>query len=301
MQLRKMSLMLTVLGAVGMMLTGCGGDEQTLTCSADTDCLESEICHPNAKVCVQTCTAGADCPDTAKTCEALDTSSASSPKICKCSTDALCNTGRETADLTCSSAYKVCVPSGTAGGCTTNADCASGQTCQAGVCKAPTTGSTCSGEGKSTCNYGEYCSSSTCAAVPAPTCDNYQNFTDRTKLGTTGPITFKAVTTSATTDTTWCAGAGTPKRVKVTISAYSNTPFPQDKDQLNGLFWVQVNGSPKSATDIISASAGNYTVTGTNRERADIVLNFCVAADSQTLSTGVYFTGGNFFCYRANY
>ncbi|PTL82538.1 hypothetical protein DAT35_17200 [Vitiosangium sp. GDMCC 1.1324] len=67
------------------------------------------------------------------------------------------------------------------------------------------------------------------------------------------------------------------------------------------MFWVQVDGTKKSAPAIISSSPGNYTVTGTNRERADITLSFCVADTSKTLSTAFYFANGNFFCYQANY
>ncbi len=174
MQIRKMTLMLAALGALSMTLTGCpeGDGRESLTCTDNAGCLENEICHPTAKVCVQTCTAGADCPDSSKTCEAIGgTSDQSAQMICKCSTDALCQTDERISDastLTCSTTSKVCVPPGTTPACTTNADCTGGQVCDTatGTCKAPTTGATCSGEGKSTCNYGEFCSSSTCAAVP---------------------------------------------------------------------------------------------------------------------------------------
>jgi len=300
MQLRKMTLMLVALGAMSMVLTGCPEDAPTLTCSADADCLESELCHPNAKVCVQKCTSSAECPDTAKTCEALDPANASSQKICKCSTTALCNTGRETADLVClTETYKVCAPK-----CSTDTDCAADQTCDttAGVCKPKsTTGNTCSGEGRTTCNYGEFCSSSRCAAVPAPTCDNYQNFTQKNQLGTTGPIIFRANTESAAVDSFCGTGSATPKRVRVKLSAYSNTPFPDDKDDLNGFFYVTVNGNQNSGPALISTSAGNYVVTGTNRDRADMIVSFCVAQNSTTLSLGFYFRSGNFLCYQANY
>jgi hypothetical protein len=120
------------------------------------------------------------------------------------------------------------------------------------------------------------------------------------ELGTTGPIIFNAVTTSATTDTNFC-GTSSPKRVKVTVSAYSNTPFPQTKDELNSYFYVQVAGTKLSGPSTISSTSGNYTVTGTNRDRADMVMNFCVESTSTTLSLGFYFMSGNFFCYQASY
>ncbi|MFY0524024.1 hypothetical protein ACN28I_12925 [Archangium gephyra] len=299
MQLRKMTLMVAMLGAMSMVLTGCpDGGRESLACTADTDCDTSEICHPNAKMCVQTCTIGDDCPESSKTCEAI--SATNSTKICKCATDALCQRDERVSDasgLTCSNG--VCTsPGGTTPACTTDANCASGQVCSNGTCTAAS--ATCSGEGKSTCAYGQFCSSNTCAAVPAPTCENYENFTQRNELGTTGPIIFKAVTTSAALDS-FCGTGSTPKRVRVTVSAYSSTPFPATKDELNGLFYVRVAGVKVDGSDIISSSAGNYTVTGTNRERADFVMSFCVAEASDTLSIGAYFTNGNFFCYQANY
>lgn len=306
MQLRKMTLMLAALGAVGMMLTACGGEgRESLTCSTDADCLENEICHPDAKVCVQTCTTSSDCPNSAKECSALGGSSSMKDSlICKCSTDQLCQGDTRVSDasaLVCLSGSSVCGPKGTTPACTKDTDCASGQVCDttSGTCKASTVGNACTGEGQSICTYGEFCSSSKCAAVPAPTCENYQNFTARDQLGKTGPIIFKAVTTSAALDG-FCPSSA-PKRVKVTVSAYSSTPFPQTKDELNGMFWVNVSGTPASATALISSSAGNYTVTGTNRERADIVLSYCVASSSTTLSTAFYFTNGNFFCHQASY
>ncbi len=62
--------MLVALSALGMLLPACrnGAD---LSCSTDLDCLESEVCHPDQKVCVQLCTTSADCPETAKSCAVM--------------------------------------------------------------------------------------------------------------------------------------------------------------------------------------------------------------------------------------
>lgn len=70
------------LSALGLMVMGCEADPTYLDCAVDKDCLESEICNPDTMLCVQVCTTSANCPDTAKTCEAL---SADNPtKICRC-------------------------------------------------------------------------------------------------------------------------------------------------------------------------------------------------------------------------
>jgi hypothetical protein len=320
MQLRKTLVMLTALSALSLVMTGCPSDEtSSLTCSADTDCIESEICHPTAKVCVKTCTAGADCPSSAKTCAALSTTD--SRLVCQCATDTLCNSDGAT-DLVCSNLDKVCAPK-----CTSDAACGTGRTCDTatGQCKAGSTGGTCSpacgagqvcdtstrtcvnngaactGEGQSTCVYGsQFCSSSACTALPAPTCQNYTNLSNKSVLGTTGVITYSARVASAATDTAFCGTTDT-KRVKIAVSAYSSTPFPATKDDLSGFFFVLVDGMPKSGTAAVSSSAGNYTVSGTNRERAEIVVSFCRPPDSTTLSTGFYFTSGNFLCFQATY
>ena len=303
MQLRKMTLMFAALSVASLMMACDGGGRTTLACSATTDCLANELCHPQAGVCVQTCTASTDCPESAKDCSALSTTD--STKVCKCSTSELCqrDTRVEGATLTCLSGYSVCSDQSAPAKCTSNAQCSAGQTCNAstGACEtAPAEGAACSGEGLTTCAYGQYCSSSKCSALPAPTCDNYQAFPKKGDLGTTGSIIFKASVVSTATDTTFCRGTNN-QRVKINVSAYSSTPFPQTKDELNGLFYVQVAGTTLDGSDTISSSSGNYTVTGTNRDRADFIMNFCVAPSSTTLSLGVYFTGGNFFCYQANY
>jgi hypothetical protein len=304
MQLRKMMLVLTALGAMSGLMAGCGDDggDGPTTCVSNDECAaDTEICHPTAGVCVQTCNSGADCPDTAKTCAPLGGSGPSAnTNICQCSTDVLCNGGAdaETSDLVCSNLDNVCVTK-----CASDADCGTGRVCNegSGQCEEDnTTGGTCTGEGRSTCTYGQVCTNNTCSALPAPACENYQNFPNKSVLGTTGPILFKAETVGAATDTNFCP-AGQPKRVRIRLSAYSNTPFPQTKDELNGLFYVRVAGTQLSGPSIISSSAGNYTVTGTNRDRADIIINLCVESTSTTTSTGFYFTNGNFLCFQSTY
>jgi len=165
MQRWKRTWRLVALGAMGLVQTACGTGTYDLTCSVDKDCLESELCHPDAKVCVQTCTSSADCPDS-RDCSAL--SPTNTQTICKCSTSQLCNRDREEADLACDPTYKVCV-----GKCSADADCAAGQTCDmtTSVCKAAA--QTCNPANQpGTCSYGQVCSATAnkCEAAPQGTC-----------------------------------------------------------------------------------------------------------------------------------
>lgn len=93
MRLREMTWRFIAPGVVGMMLAACGSGGYDLTCSGAEDCLESELCHPTDKVCVQLCTTMTDCPPKAVDCAAL--SDRSEPKICKCPPKTACVSDRE--------------------------------------------------------------------------------------------------------------------------------------------------------------------------------------------------------------
>ncbi|WP_395839115.1 hypothetical protein [Archangium violaceum] len=273
-------------------------EPRNLRCQQDTDCLTLELCHPTAKVCVQTCESSIDCPDAAKRCDLL--SATDTRRVCKCSTTELCNIDRDTPDLLCSSEYSVCMPK-----CTADTDCPTGQRCDATTrqCKPEAsndTGKPCTGEGQSTCAYGtHFCSSAQCTPLPAPTCENYEKFTGKGGLGTTGRILYNARVVSAATDTAAC-GSTTFKRVKIALSAYSNVSFPSTKEELSGLFLVKVDGTVwNGSMQVLSSS--DYVVSGTSRERAEITVSLCTNPSSTTLSTGFYFTNGNFLCFQANY
>jgi hypothetical protein len=294
MQLRKMMVMLAAVSSMSLALTACGDDTTTVeSCTADTDC-STGYCNTAAGVCMTTCDSGSDCPSTEKNCAVL-AGSTSPQKVCQCQTNQLCNTDGSTT-LVCGTVSKVCEEPGSGpAGCTKDTDCATGNTCNVstGVCSPAAT--TCTGEGQAACAYGSACYSSTCSAPPAPTCENYNNFSGKSSLGTTGPIIFKVATTSTTNDTAFC-GTSTPKRVKITISAYSSSAWPATSAGLNGFFYVLVAGTQQAPS--ISSSAGNYTVSG---NRADIVANLCLPTSSTTTSLGYYFTGGNFFCFQSNH
>ncbi|WP_237081438.1 hypothetical protein [Myxococcus xanthus] len=296
MQLRKMMLVLTALGAMSGLMAGCGDDSTSPgACTSNDECGESEICHPTAQVCVQTCNSGSDCPSTAKTCAPLGGTSTTS--ICQCSTDVLCNGGTdsESTGLVCSDLDNVCVTA-----CTSNAECTGDRTCNVstGQCEEGDTQPTsCSGEGRSTCAHGLICSSGTCSEPPAPTCQNYTAFPNKADLGTTGPIIYKVETVGAATDS-FC-DPSVPKRLRVRVSAYSSTPFPARSQDLSDFFYVVTTGGRSNAT--VSSSSGNYTVSGANNDQAQIIVSLCVAASSTTNSAGFYFKDGNFACHQSNY
>jgi len=293
MQIRKTIWMLTALSAMSLVMTGCPEDgEGSTTCASATDCLESEICHPTAKVCVTTCASGADCPDTAKTCAAV--SATDTTKVCQCSTDILCNKDQAT-DLVCSTLDKVCTAK-----CTSDAACGTGRTCEmaTGQCKAggSNPGATCVGEGLSTCSYGQYCTASKCTAVAAPTCANFNpaqgGKTPVWTTSSTGPIIYDVTQVSFANDS-FCSGAG-DVTAKARVKAYTTgTAFPTSKDNLNGLFYVTVNGNESSGKGLIRPSEYSVSADG---KTATFTVNFCPGATATTLSIGLYFTGGNEVC-----
>lgn len=299
MQLRKTIWMLTALSAMSLVMTGCPEDgEESLTCSTDGDCIEGEICHPTAGVCVQTCeTANNTCPSSARTCAAISTTD--SRTVCQCSTDPLCNDGQET-DLVCSTLDKVCTPK-----CASDADCSTGRTCNtiSGQCEAGTGPgpTTCTGTGQAACAYGQFCSSGQCTAVPAPTCANFtpgqggkQPVWNATS--STGPIIYEITQVSFAADS-FCSGAG-DITAKARVKAYTTSgTFPAEKSALPGLFYVRVNGTQTDGSALIRPSEYSTSNAGKN---AEFVMNFCPGATATTLSIGLYFTGGNEICAQLN-
>ncbi|WP_426753400.1 hypothetical protein [Myxococcus sp. Y35] len=303
MQLRKMMWVLTALGAMSGLMAGCGDDSTSPgACTSNDECGESEICHPTAQICVQTCNSGADCPSTAKTCAPVGgTGANANTMICQCSTDALCNGGAdsESTDLVCSNLDNVCVTA-----CSSNADCTGDRTCNVstGQCEEgdtePEPGDSCNGEGLSTCDYGLICSSGTCSEPPAPTCQNYTAYPNKADVGTTGPIIYNIETVSATPGTSsWCTGL---QRLRLRVSAYTDpsSPFPPNSGGLGGFYYVLTDGTRISP--VVSNGQDDYVVSA-NGDHADIIVNLCVPADSTTTLTGYHFADGNFFCYRSNY
>ncbi|WP_254627373.1 hypothetical protein [Myxococcus sp. CA040A] len=304
MQLRKMMLVLTALGAMSGLMAGCGDDDTGgQGCTSNDDCAGTEICHPSAGVCVTTCESGSDCPDTAKTCAPLGgTSTQANTRICQCSTDVLCNGGTdsESTDLVCSDLDTVCVPK-----CDSNDDCGTGRVCDtaSGQCEEDdTTGGTCTGTGQSSCQYGQFCSSGTCTEVPAPTCANFTPAQGGKQpvwtISDTGPIIYDITRTSWGTDSFCATGLTTVKaRVRAYQPATGTATFPAQVSGLPGLFYVRVNGSQLDGIQTIRPSEYSTSNGGKN---ADFTMNFCVDSASTTLSIGLYFTDGNEICAQLN-
>jgi hypothetical protein len=296
MQLRKTMMMLTALSALSVVMTGCPGDEEgALTCTTDGDCLEGEVCHPGSKVCVQTCTAGADCPSTAKTCAAISTSD--SRQVCQCSTDALCNSEGAT-DLVCSTLDKVCTSK-----CTSDASCGTGRTCDTatGQCKGGGA-TTCTGSAQSTCSYGKFCSNSTCADAPvAPaTCQNFS--TNRPNWSATtsnGPVIYQASTLRYETNSSLCQSGDA---YVLSIKAYrTDANWPDTRSGLSGFFYVNTGGTQ---TDVVNSGLllpnTGYNRNTANPKDAEFQTYLCPGSNVASIQAAYYFTGGNPICQTFN-
>lgn len=316
----KIGLVGLATASVAVAFLACGGEGggDDITCTADTDCRVGEICHPDAKVCVQTCTSSDECPDASKTCAPL-VAGDTSTQICKCTTSALCQGGPAGANSVCSEAYDVCVPS-----CTTDTDCSTGQTCDTATstCVSGSTGcdgnedcatgqtcntttGVCEGGGNTTCDssqpqpaacsYGQFCSGTTCTAVPAPTCMNISQHgaSWSATQATKGPVIYDIQKFSFGDDTGFC-GMMAPRRVKVTVRAYrTEGTFPTDDMALRQeLHYVRTDGSEGSAGGI-----QNLNVTN-NGQNAQFDLNFCVASSLNMFTGALHFVNGNEFCFQ---
>jgi hypothetical protein len=306
MQLRKMMLVLTALGAMSGFMVGCGDEEGTSnTCSTNDDCAGTEICHPTAGVCVTTCESGSDCPNTAKTCAPLGgTGADAATKICQCSTDVLCNGGTDSdsTDMVCSDLDNVCVTK-----CTADSDCSGDRTCNtgSGQCEeGDVTPTTCSGTGKSTCAYGDFCSNSTCTDAPvAPTtCENFStNRPNWNATSSTGPVIYEVSGITYQTNSSYCA-ASAPDAFIVRVRAYrTDTDWPATRSGLSGFFYVNTGAT---SFDVVGSGLlvpnTGYNRNTSNPRDAEFQVYLCRPSNSQTIQTGFYFTGGNPVCQQVN-
>jgi hypothetical protein len=222
-----MFMRLGLVGATGAVLAltwmACGEDAATgAACDTDEDCRTGELCHPDAKQCVQTCEIGADCPSSARNCEEL--SSTDTRNICKCVTSELCAGGDGTgSSAICSTAFEICMTK-----CGSDSDCPSGTTCETstGQCLTCNPSSTTLGTngGPDTCNYGDFCSSAgRCTAAPEGACTQatasgaptWNRAAQRSPVITSVSATFR----SSTDPVLECGGGGTA--AEVTIRYYA--------------------------------------------------------------------------------
>ncbi len=307
-QFSKLSMYALTAALAGFMISACGEDPipGDVTCATDSECGDGNICHPAAKQCVQSCTAGSDCPDSAKTCASFGgsagatdggTAGAGSALFCQCSTTPLCG-GAEGTSVICSTSFKICTvkcstdsvcPSGyscdTASGdckvadCTTNANlCTAGQSCDAATKTCVTTqkcdpaSSSIDGGSFGGCAYGEVCRDATVGCVPVqdalPTdCPGATGKTAWNKAGLSPVIlSATAARVSTSSGTSECAGGGAA--VEVTLEIFAP----------NGLTTHAFGPSAASALDFEAHARFHRTASGgftgsQVRPRTDVAAN----------------------------
>src|SRR5690606_6021060 len=270
MDFKKVSIAFIGALAAGALFTACPGGEGTLygECTTDLSCGTGEICHPDAGVCVTTCTDANDCGDEAKTCAAIGDDD--DRKVCQCQTDALCAGFAE--GLTCDLQSAVCVGDGTGGG--GNAD-------------------SCEGQGQATCDYGDFCNDGECAAAPQAD-DSCPNFDRRgitwTPEDGTGPVIYEVSTISPISG--FCGADSKPFSARV-LAYNANGTFPTQRTALQGFFYVRVNGTESDATLLMTNE--NYRITNGGKN-GEFNLTFCAATNLSSVDVGLYFTNGNEVC-----
>ena len=328
--MKNLNIILAFAAAVAVgAFVGCGdmggADAGDGSCTTDATCGTGLGCHPVLKKCIATCTGGADCPSSAKTCATLNGSTKS---FCQCSTDALCGT-----DLICSNLTKRCESK-----CTSNASCPSGATCSVdagqciggasdagtdggtdagtvdagpacdlgtctggkvcnfttGACETAATCSTANAQ-PDTCGYAGFCADTTCRQVEAATCVNFQQtssmptFNARTS---TGPIIY-GFTDETIDDATFCTAPALA--YTLTLKAYSNTDFPAASAALPGFFYVKSDGSKIGVVANIMRPSG-YVKNPTHPKMATFKVTLCSSTVTSNLGAGFYFDNGNETC-----
>lgn len=272
MDFKKVSMAFIGALAAGALFTACPGAEGTLysECTSDLACSTGEICHPDASVCVQTCTSGNDCGDEARTCAAIGDDD--ERQVCQCSTDALC------------------------------AGFAEGLSCamdQGAVCKGDGTGGggggdgTCEGQGQSTCDYGDFCDDGECTAAPQATA-SCQNFDSRgitwSPESGSGPVIYEVTRISPISG--FCGADAKPFSARV-LAYHPDGTFPSQRTNLSGFFYVRVNGAESDATLLMTNE--NYRISNEGKN-GEFNLTFCGAQSLNSMQVGLYFTNGNEVC-----
>ncbi len=306
---------LITLSSAGL-LAACGGLLPTPdagggdgTCSSDSSCKTSEVCHPVAKVCVAKCNSTSDCPSASLSCAAL---SGTSAKVCQCSSDGMCGltevcqpyslcTAKCTSTscpsgYTCDSASGKCAtPSAPCGFGADAGTCATGKLCNyaAGMCEAAGSCSSSSPQ-PDTCRYSQQCSGSTCAsAVSRPACSNF-NTTGGTMASfnpatSSGPIIYAVRAPSPAVPTSVCLKG--LQGLSWQLDLYrTDTDFPAQLTALGGIWYVRSDGVKSDLTAGLPASY--YTANGKN---ASLRVYICGNVTATTVA-GYYLTDGNEVC-----
>ncbi len=335
MRLKNSALAFALAVVAGFGLTRCGdtGTGAT-TCTKDADCTGTgQVCHLTAKQCVKTCDAAVDCPSEAKTCTTAPFATGATPKICQCSTDALCGTGK-----VCSTVDKICATkctsdtdcggrkcdtaTGQCGGgggtcswsnCSTSSFTAAGQQCNGGSCGA---GPACSGAGQSTCANNSYCASSVCGLPVYPTQAACQNFYSGGRSGptwnpasSTGPVIYSITevshgagqaTTGACPSTSSEAGNcqcnPTETQWNIRVLAYRNDmAWPATRAGLSGFKYVKADGTDLDVIGMTLLRPQTGYENGVSATDKQFNLYFC-GSNANAFQPGFLFTGGNESC-----
>jgi hypothetical protein len=152
----------------------------------------------------------------------------------------------------------------------------------------------------SACGHGEYCSTltSTCADVPAATCQNFSQFPPQwTKTygtsGVFGPVIYKAAKSFFGPDP-FCGGS---QLVVFSLAAYSHhiNGLPATRFEVP-LFFYLGSGARIDASG--SGLISNYVVTDQGRH-ATFDVKVCVASGATSLMAGFQIRDGNGLCAAA--
>jgi hypothetical protein len=322
----KLSNLKYILASASLVFAvGCGGggdvDAGPNTCTADANCGTGKVCHPVLKACVPSCTAGTDCPSSAKTCAKGDGSAATaaSPGFCQCGTDALCNPGGASdaaSALVCQPNTKQCTAK-----CTSSSSCnggtcdtASGKCSGAVVVDAGTdagvdagmpmdAGVSCSAANvqPDVCGYSNACNS-TMKCQPVPNDGTSTNlptaFSQWPGATGTGNVIFNVVD-EPTDRLAGCNPQDLTKTFTVSVYAYAGpgTTFPTPAVAGQG-FWYYSPG--KAKIDIALNYLGTLVNTGTasyevtqNGKILKTTFSLCTMASETSLKAAFAFTNGN--------
>jgi hypothetical protein len=261
---------------------GCGDDNKGFdTCTTKADC------------------AGKDPKSTDLICSNLD-------RVCvtKCSSNADCSTGR-----TCNTDSGQCEQGGGVPKCSSNADCGTGRTCNtdSGQCEqggGGNTDGTCTGEGRSTCSYGQFCSNSKCTPAPvAPAnCKGFAyNRPSWDPVSSTGPVIYQISRISYEVGYRYChTDTGMPDAFIVSVRAYR---ADADWPVLAGWPWFFLNYGGNEHINLFhrllygGLVPQSYKRTPANFKDAEFQFYLCSSTrDSSDSQAGFFFANGNPVC-----